>query len=61
MQEVLMETENLGKNSIIGAGSMVTNTIQEGVIVVGSPCRVVRQITENDKYAPEEHEISLNL
>ena len=40
----------IGKNSIIGAGSVVTKDIPEGVLAVGNPCRVVRKITPEDKY-----------
>lgn len=39
----------IGKGSIIGAGSVVTKDIPAGVIAVGSPCRVVRAITEEDR------------
>ena len=39
----------IGNNSVIGAGSVVTKDIPHGVIAVGNPCRVVRQITEDDK------------
>ena len=40
----------IGKNSIIGAGSVVTKDIPEGVLAVGNPCRVVRKITPEDKF-----------
>ncbi len=36
----------IGSRSVIGAGSVVTKDIPEGVIAVGNPCRVVRAITE---------------
>ncbi len=39
----------IGDNVIIGAGSVVTKDIPSGVIAVGSPCRVLREITEADK------------
>ncbi len=39
----------IGKGSIIGAGSVVTRDIPAGVIAVGSPCKVVRTITEEDR------------
>lgn len=39
----------VGKGSIIGAGSVVTKDIPPGVIAVGSPCRVLRPLTEADK------------
>ncbi len=39
----------VGDNVIVGAGSVVTGDIPSGVIAVGSPCRVLRRITEEDK------------
>lgn len=38
----------IGKNSIIGAGSVVTRDIPANVIAVGNPCRVLRELTEED-------------
>ena len=39
----------IGKNSVIGAGSIVTKDIPENVIAVGNPCKVLREITKEDK------------
>ncbi|OAB44731.1 sugar O-acetyltransferase [Paenibacillus glacialis] len=39
----------IGDNTIIGAGSVVTKNIPSGVIAAGNPCRVLREITEEDK------------
>lgn len=39
----------IGDNSVIGAGSVVTKSIPANVIAVGVPCRVLREITEDDK------------
>ena len=36
----------IGDRAVIGAGSIVTRDIPEGVLAVGNPCRVVRAITE---------------
>nr|MBF0684646.1 sugar O-acetyltransferase [Pseudomonas sp.] len=36
----------IGARSVIGAGSVVTKDIPEGVFAAGNPCRVVRQIDE---------------
>uniref|UniRef100_UPI00256EB61A sugar O-acetyltransferase n=2 Tax=Duncaniella TaxID=2518495 RepID=UPI00256EB61A len=38
----------IGDGSVIGAGSLVTKDIPSGVLALGSPCRVVREITEAD-------------
>jgi len=40
---------SIGDNSVIGSGSVVTKDIPDNVIAVGNPCKVLRQITENDK------------
>ncbi len=34
----------IGRDSLIGAGSVVTNDVAYGVIMVGSPARVLRKI-----------------
>ena len=34
----------IGKNSVIGAGSIVTRSIPPDVFAAGSPCRVIRPI-----------------
>ena len=36
----------IGSRSVIGAGSVVTRDVPEGVFAAGNPCRVVREITE---------------
>ena len=36
---------------MIGAGSIVTRDIPSDVVAVGNPCRVVRDITEQDRQA----------
>lgn len=49
-QATILAGVTIGDNSIIGAGSVVTRTIPANVVAVGVPCRVVREITEEDKY-----------
>ena len=39
----------IGRNSVIGAGSVVTKDIPDNVVAVGNPCRVVRSVTEKDR------------
>lgn len=46
---VIMQGVTIGDNAVIGAGSVVTRDIPAGVIAVGSPCRVLREITEADR------------
>jgi maltose O-acetyltransferase len=36
----------IGPRSVIGAGSVVTRDIPEGVFAAGNPCRVIREVTE---------------
>ena len=39
----------IGKNSVIGAGSVVTRDIPANVVAAGNPCRVMREIGERDR------------
>jgi len=39
----------IGDNSVIGAGSIVTKNIPNNVIAFGNPCKIIRNITEEDK------------
>ncbi len=38
----------IGKNSVIGAGSVVTRDIPANVLAAGNPCRVIRELTEEE-------------
>lgn len=40
---------HIGSNTVIGAGSVVTKDIPDWAVAAGNPCRVIRQITEEDK------------
>ena len=40
---------SIGNDSVIGAGSVVTRDIPEGVVAVGAPCRLLREIGQNDR------------
>ena len=48
---ILLAGVSIGDNSVIGAGSVVTKDIPANVVAVGVPCKVLRQITEEDKHA----------
>ena len=39
----------IGDNSVIGSGSVVTKDIPDNVVAVGNPCRVLREITDDDR------------
>jgi len=39
----------IGDNTVVGAGSLVTKDIPSNVVAVGSPCKVLRPITDDDK------------
>lgn len=38
----------IGKNSVIGAGSIVLKDIPQNCVAAGNPCRVLREITDRD-------------
>ena len=39
----------IGDNTVIAAGSVVTKDIPSGVIAAGVPCKVLREITDEDR------------
>ena len=40
---------SIGENCVIGSGSVVTKDIPANSIAVGNPCRVIKEITDEDK------------
>lgn len=40
---------HIGNHVVIGAGSVVTKDIPDWSVAAGNPCRVIRQITDDDK------------
>lgn len=46
---VILPGVSIGDDVVIGAGSVVTKDIPSGVVAVGNPCRVLREIGEHDK------------
>lgn len=52
---------NIGNNVVIGSGSVVTKDIPDNVIAVGNPCKVIREITEEDrKYYYKNYEFDVD-
>ena len=50
----------IGDNSVIGAGSVVTNNIPANVVAFGAPCRAIREIGEKDKkYFNKDRELDV--
>lgn len=41
---IVLPGVTIGRASVIGAGSVVTKDIPPGVVAVGNPCRVIREI-----------------
>ncbi|AWK52819.1 galactoside O-acetyltransferase [Clostridium beijerinckii] len=52
---------HIGNNVVVGAGSIVTKDIPDNVVAVGNPCKVIREITEEDrKYYYKNNEFDVN-
>lgn len=48
----------IGKNSVIGAGSVVVSDIPKNSVVAGNPCKVIRKIDKRDQqYYYKDREI----
>jgi galactoside O-acetyltransferase len=45
---VVLPGVTIGYGAVIGAGSVVTRDIPPMTVAVGTPCRVVRRVTDDD-------------
>jgi len=43
---IILPGVRVGSRAVIGAGSIVTRDVPDGVFAAGNPCRVIREITE---------------
>lgn len=56
---VILPGVTIGDNTVVGAGAVVTKSLPANVLALGNPCRVIREITEQDRlhylatYKPE--------
>lgn len=50
MGSIILDGAVIGKNTIVGAGTLVppNKHIPEGVLVIGSPCKVVRELSKEE-------------
>jgi maltose O-acetyltransferase len=39
----ILHQVKIGKNTIIGAGSVVTKDIPDNVVAYGSPCKIIKE------------------
>lgn len=46
---VLLPGVVIGAGSVVGAASVVTGSVPPGVVVAGSPARIIREITDADR------------
>ena len=50
MHATLLNNSHIGRNSIVAAGSLVTEgkTFPDGVLIMGSPAKIVRELNANE-------------
>lgn len=46
---IILPGVSIGDNTVIGAASVVTKDIPANVLAYGVPCKVIREITEEDR------------
>ncbi|MBQ7545461.1 MAG: sugar O-acetyltransferase [Clostridia bacterium] len=46
---IILPGVHIGNNTVIGAGAVVTKDIPDGVVAAGNPCRILKEITEDDR------------
>ncbi|MEM5948343.1 gamma carbonic anhydrase family protein [Spirochaetia bacterium 38H-sp] len=64
MGAIILSGATIGKNSIVGAGALVTEgkTFPDNSLILGSPARVIREVTEDEvKKVKENAELYVKL
>ena len=52
----------IGDDVVIGSGSVVTKAIPSHTVAAGNPCKVIRQITEEDhEYWKKQRDEYINM
>lgn len=46
---IILPGVTIGDNVVVGAGSIVTKDLPSNVVAVGNPCKIMREINENDE------------
>lgn len=46
---IVLPGVTIGDDTVVGAGSVVTKDLPAGVVAVGNPCRIMREIGERDR------------
>lgn len=59
MGSIIMDNVTIGEGTIIGAGSLITSgkEVPSGVLCMGRPAKVVRELTEKEKSQIKENAI----
>ena len=56
---IMLPGITIGDDVVVGAGSVVTKDIPSGVVAVGNPCRILREVGEHDRqYYFKDREIN---
>lgn len=66
MGAIILNGAHIGKNCLVGAGALVTEnkTFPEGSLIIGSPAKAIRQLTEEEIESITEnatHYVELSL
>ncbi|HVF77552.1 MAG TPA: sugar O-acetyltransferase [Solirubrobacteraceae bacterium] len=51
---ILCPGVTIGHDTVVGAGAVVTRDLPDGVVAVGTPARIVREISERDRIVVPE-------
>lgn len=46
---IVLPGVTIGDNVVVGAGAVVTKDLPDGVVAVGNPCRILREIGQRDR------------
>jgi galactoside O-acetyltransferase len=46
----VLDRIEIGENTVVGAGSLVTKSLPDNVLAYGNPCKIIRNRNQGEKF-----------
>ena len=50
IKRAIFDRVKIGRNSVVGSGSLVTKDLPNNVLAYGNPCKIIRNIKNGEKF-----------
>ena len=58
---IILPSVTIGDNTVIAAGTVVNRDVPSGMLIAGNPCKIVREINQEEEESKEDYRPKKNL